>query len=100
MRRDYREPDDFEYEPTAHDEVLKRSREQGTAAPTSNDRSPGPRQGSGIRGQRLHEFGGDQNEKFEGWNRPAPMTPGGDGELLEIAMGPHHPRPTASSAWM
>jgi NADH-quinone oxidoreductase subunit C len=35
MRRDYREPDDFEYEPTAHDEVLKRaeaqkSREQGT----------------------------------------------------------------------
>jgi len=35
MRRDYREPDDFEYEPTAHDEVLKRmqeheDREQGT----------------------------------------------------------------------
>jgi len=35
MRKDYREPDDFEYEPTAHDEVLKRaqehrSREQGT----------------------------------------------------------------------
>ncbi len=36
MRKDYVEPDDFEYEPTAHDEVLKRaqehrSREQGTA---------------------------------------------------------------------
>jgi NADH-quinone oxidoreductase subunit C len=35
MRRDYVEPDDFEYEPTAHDEVLKRaeehrSREQGS----------------------------------------------------------------------
>jgi NADH-quinone oxidoreductase subunit C len=35
MRRDYVEPDDFEYEPTAHDEVLRRaqehkSREQGT----------------------------------------------------------------------
>jgi NADH-quinone oxidoreductase subunit C len=34
MRRDYVEPDDFEYEPTAHDDVLKRaeahrSREQG-----------------------------------------------------------------------
>lgn len=34
MRRDYVEPDDFEYEPTAHDAVLKRaqehkSREQG-----------------------------------------------------------------------
>jgi NADH-quinone oxidoreductase subunit C len=25
MRKDYREPDDFEYEPTAHDEVLKRA---------------------------------------------------------------------------
>ncbi|MGH9599084.1 MAG: NADH-quinone oxidoreductase subunit C, partial [Terracidiphilus sp.] len=37
MRKDYVEPDDFEYEPTPHDEVLKRaeahkSREQGTAA--------------------------------------------------------------------
>ncbi|MGD0832054.1 MAG: NADH-quinone oxidoreductase subunit C [Terracidiphilus sp.] len=35
MRRDYVEPDDFEYEPTAHDDVLKRAqaqrnREQGT----------------------------------------------------------------------
>ncbi len=27
MRRDYVEPDDFEYEPTAHDEVLKRAQE-------------------------------------------------------------------------
>lgn len=27
MRRDYREPDDFEYEPTPHDEVLKRAQE-------------------------------------------------------------------------
>ena len=26
MRRDYVEPDDFEYEPTAHDEVLKRAK--------------------------------------------------------------------------
>lgn len=37
MRKDYVEPDDFEYEPTAHDEVLKRaqahqSREQGQSA--------------------------------------------------------------------
>ncbi len=33
MRKDYREPDDFEYEPTAHDEVLKRAEEHraGTA---------------------------------------------------------------------
>jgi NADH-quinone oxidoreductase subunit C len=27
MRKDYVEPDDFEYEPTAHDEVLKRAHE-------------------------------------------------------------------------
>jgi NADH-quinone oxidoreductase subunit C len=27
MRRDYVEPDDFEYEPTAHDEVLKRAQQ-------------------------------------------------------------------------
>ncbi len=27
MRRDYVDPDDFEYEPTAHDEVLKRAQE-------------------------------------------------------------------------
>jgi len=27
MRRDYVEPDDFEYEPTAHDEVMKRAQE-------------------------------------------------------------------------
>jgi NADH-quinone oxidoreductase subunit C len=25
MRRDYVEPDDFEYEPTPHDDVLKRA---------------------------------------------------------------------------
>lgn len=33
MRKDYVEPDDFEYEPTAHDEVLKRAQEhRGKAA--------------------------------------------------------------------
>ena len=34
MRKDYVEPDDFEYEPTPHDEVLKRAQEHravGTA---------------------------------------------------------------------
>ena len=30
MRRDYVEPDDFEYEPTPHDEVLKRAQEHTT----------------------------------------------------------------------
>ena len=32
-----------------------------------------------------------KNEKPEGWNRPPVMEPDGEGELLEVAMGPHHP---------
>ncbi len=40
MRRDYVEPDDFEYEPTAHDDVLKRAQEHKSVE-----------QGSGIRDQ-------------------------------------------------
>jgi len=30
-------------------------------------------------------------EKPEGWNRPRLIEPQGEGELLEVAMGPHHP---------
>ena len=45
MRKDYVEPDDFEYEPTAHDEVLKRAQahqgRQELATPASKDRLPG-----------------------------------------------------------
>lgn len=33
MRKDYREPDDYEYEPTPHDEVLLRAREHYHARP-------------------------------------------------------------------
>ena len=32
-----------------------------------------------------------QKDKPEGWNRPPVMEPDGEGELLEVAMGPHHP---------
>jgi len=51
MRRDYVEPDDFEYEPTAHDDVLKRaqaqrSRDQGSATPATEDLSLGARAGN------------------------------------------------------
>jgi NADH-quinone oxidoreductase subunit C len=31
MRKDYVDPDDFEYEPTAHDEVLERAKQHGQA---------------------------------------------------------------------
>ncbi len=33
MRKDYREPDDYEYEPTPHDDVLERAREHYLARP-------------------------------------------------------------------
>lgn len=46
MRKDYVQPDDFEYEPTAHDKVLERAkthkdRQQATVTPTSKDSSLG-----------------------------------------------------------
>ena len=33
MRKDYRDPDDYEYEPTPHDEVLERAKKHYTARP-------------------------------------------------------------------
>ncbi len=33
MRKDYREPDDYEYEPTPHDDVLERAKHHYTARP-------------------------------------------------------------------
>jgi NADH-quinone oxidoreductase subunit C len=33
MRKDYREPDDYEYEPTAHDHVLERAKQHSSARP-------------------------------------------------------------------
>jgi NADH-quinone oxidoreductase subunit D len=32
-----------------------------------------------------------EKDKREGWNRPPLIEPDGEGELLELAMGPHHP---------
>ncbi len=36
MRRDYVSPDDFEYEPTPHDEVLERAKEHYSARPSAD----------------------------------------------------------------
>ncbi len=33
MRKDYREPDDYEYEPTPHDDVLEKAKQHGSARP-------------------------------------------------------------------
>ena len=32
-----------------------------------------------------------RDTNLEGWNRPPVIEPDGEGELLELAMGPHHP---------
>jgi NADH-quinone oxidoreductase subunit C len=37
MRKDYREPDDYEYEPTPHDEVLEKAKEHYPARPEVNE---------------------------------------------------------------
>jgi NADH-quinone oxidoreductase subunit C len=36
MRKDYREPDDYEYEPTPHDEVLEKAKRHYTPRPQSD----------------------------------------------------------------
>jgi NADH-quinone oxidoreductase subunit C len=33
MRKDYREPDDYEYEPTPHDEVLEKAKQHYAPRP-------------------------------------------------------------------
>lgn len=42
MRRDYVDPDDFEYEPTPHDEVLKRAREHHASEQQTANSEQGP----------------------------------------------------------
>ncbi len=36
-------------------------------------------------------FGQEEKQRPEGWNRPPVIEPENDGDLLEVAMGPHHP---------
>jgi NADH-quinone oxidoreductase subunit C len=40
MRKDYREPDDFEYEPTPHDEVLERAKQHYPPRPAVDGAEP------------------------------------------------------------
>jgi NADH-quinone oxidoreductase subunit D len=37
------------------------------------------------------EFDAAMSAKQEGWNRPPEIEPSGEGGVLELAMGPHHP---------
>jgi NADH-quinone oxidoreductase subunit C len=48
MRRDYVEPDDFEYEPTAHDDVLKRTQAHLVAAGAEAAAAVAKAEGSGA----------------------------------------------------
>ncbi len=87
MRKDYVEPDDFEYEPTAHDD--------GVGAGKSAAKF-GCRHGVwGGRAMKIAEtttgFALEKAPQAEGWNRPPVIEPDGEGELLEVSMGPHHP---------
>jgi len=38
MRKDYVEPDDYEYEPTAHDEVLEKTKRSGLSGAQDEER--------------------------------------------------------------
>jgi NADH-quinone oxidoreductase subunit C len=40
MRKDYREPDDYEWEPTLHDDVLDKAKQHYTARPTEEELKP------------------------------------------------------------
>src|SRR5437870_8852438 len=40
MRKDYREPDDYEYEPTPHDDVLEKAKEHYTSRPAEEELKP------------------------------------------------------------
>jgi NADH-quinone oxidoreductase subunit C len=48
MRRDYVEPDDFEYEPTAHDEVLARTLAHGADRRAGQEGAGAGREGTGA----------------------------------------------------
>jgi len=40
MRKDYREPDDYEWEPTPHDEVLERAKQHYPLRPAEQELKP------------------------------------------------------------
>ena len=99
MRKDYEEPDDYEYEPTPHDKVLEKVRHRHSA-PSSKLQTP-------IKFQApmtpdIEESPPAVSFPFsppaEAASEPnysiiAKVSPSGaaDGEMLEVAMGPHHP---------
>ncbi len=95
MRKDYREPDDYEYEPTPHDDVLEKAKQHYAAAPATGRR--GKHNGAIMMSSRAER---SVVEGLRDTTSPVtprdPSTPLGmtsrlDGELLEVSMGPQHP---------
>ncbi len=79
MRKDYRPPDDFEYEPTPHDEVLERAKQHYRARPATRRRRAADRAAMSTTLDPLPAA------------PPRTMTSRLDGELLEVSLGPQHP---------
>ena len=96
MRRDYVEPDDFEYEPTAHDEVLATAQgAQGQVAAGEGTTSSTWTDLKNVTAQP------QDRRRLEGWNRPPVIETEGDGELLEVwPWARIILRRMACSAWM
>ena len=86
MRKDYREPDDYEYEPTPHDDVLEKAKQHYAARPALD--------GAENLDRRSHE----RVSFHELEEAPPPMTSRLEGELLESRWDRSIPRPTASFA--
>jgi len=85
MRKDYVNPDDYEYEPTPHDEVLERAKAHAAGGQAMTDTALE---------QELKPTGGVATNPPEGsgeTNYTVLPKPDSDENLLEVAMGPQHP---------
>ncbi len=94
MRKDYREPDDYEYEPTAHDDVLERAKQHSQRAAGIGRRgeSDGAAMSLSSRAERSAVEGPRDVISAPPVISRGPSTALGiDGELMEVSMGPQHP---------
>ncbi|MDR2845331.1 MAG: NADH-quinone oxidoreductase subunit D [Puniceicoccales bacterium] len=97
MRKDYVEPDDYEWEPTPHNKVLEKAKKHWPAAP---DATPAPPTDAADVAEKpaptaptplLSPIGAVAASKATGGFPADKVGWSPDGELLEISMGPHHP---------
>ncbi|MDR1818469.1 MAG: NADH-quinone oxidoreductase subunit D [Puniceicoccales bacterium] len=98
MRKDYVEPDDYEWEPTPHDKVLEKAKAHWAPAAVAQEGSGERDKGSGEQGAGSgEEVPAAQSSSSSGVHAAttaAATTAAGAslaGDLLEVSMGPHHP---------